>query len=161
MTITEIALKVRETGDGVETDYDFLFQVYAATDIKVYKITNATGAKALQTYGVDYTVALETDGLGGTVTYTVAPPATEDSYIVCDIPPTQGTTLRTNGKFDDEDIEDMSDRLTMLIQQAEEAIARCLKVAPEEDDPPVMPELGTNTGYLYYDGAGAFTLATP
>lgn len=160
MTITEIALKVRESGDGVETDFDYGFQTYANTDILVYKIVTATGVKTLQTLGVDYTVALEDDGPGGTVTYTVAPTALQESYIVCNLPSTQSSSYTTNGKFTADSVETAFDKLTMLIQQLEEAIGRCPKVPYEDDNPPELPELGTNTGYLYYDGS-AFSLATP
>lgn len=161
MSITEIALKVREAGDDATLDFDFGFQIYTGTDIKVYIITTATGEKTLQEYGVDYTVAITTDGPGGTVSYTVAPASTEESYIVCDIPATQSTTLRTNGKFADGDIEDMVDRLTMLVQQLEEAVSKCMTVAEEQDDPPAMPEFGSTAGYLYYDGVSALSWATP
>ena len=160
MTITEIALKVREAGDGVETDFDYGFQTYANTDILVYKITTATGEKTLQTLGTDYTVALEASGPGGTVTYTVAPTAAEESYIVANLPSTQATSYNTNGKFTADSVETALDKLTILIQQVEEAVGRCPKVPYEDDNPPELPELGTNTGYLYYNGS-AFSLATP
>ena len=161
MTVTVIALKVRESGDGSTVDFDFGFQIYANTEIKVYKITTATGEKTLKTLGADYTVAIDADGPGGTVTYTVAPTALEESYIVANLPFTQATTLLTNGKFDDKALERMSDKLTMLIQQLDEVIDRCLKVDQEQSNPPLLPELGTTAGYLYWDGVSAFELKTP
>lgn len=160
MTIAEISLKVRETGDGSDVDFDFGFQIYVNTDILVYKITTATGEKTLQTLGADYSVAIDTDSPGGTVTYVVAPTAAEESYIVCAIPPTQATTFLTNGKFTDEQVEDALDRLTMLTQQLEEMVGRCLKVDYEFDNPELLPEFGATPGYLYWNATG-FELKTP
>ena len=160
MTITEISLKVRESGDGIVVAFDYGFQTYVNTDILVYKILTSTGEKTLQVLGVDYTVALEASGPGGTVTYTVAPSALQESYIVCDLPSTQASTLTTNGKFTAKKLETALDKLTMLIQQLEEASGRSLKVPYEDDNPAELPEFGTNTGYLYYDGS-AFSLTTP
>jgi len=115
MTITEIDLKVRESGDGAETDFDYGFQTYADTDILVYKIVTSTGVKTLQTLNVDYTVSREASGPGGTVTYTVAPTALQESYIVCNIAPTQATSYTTNGKFSADSVETALDKLTMLV----------------------------------------------
>ncbi|MBV6341031.1 hypothetical protein [Candidatus Magnetobacterium casense] len=160
MSITEIALKVRETGDDSEVDFDFGFQIYDDGDIVVYKITTATGEKTLQVLGVDYTVAIDTDSPGGTVTYTTAPASTEESYIICAIQPVQATTFLTNGKFTDEQVENALDRLTMLVQQLEEMVGRCLKVDYEFDNPELLPEFSTTAGYLYWNGT-SFELSTP
>lgn len=158
MTIAATAIKVESTGDGATLDFTFTFQIYATSDIKVYKVVIATGVMTLQTLGADYTVDILDTGPGGTVTYAVAPTALQNSFIILDIPAAQSTSLTTNGKFRDDQVEDMADRLTLLVQQAEEAIARCLKVAVDQSNPPDLPELGTTAGYLYWDGISAFEL---
>jgi len=124
MTIASGAIRVREPGNGSKTEFIFSFRAYATTDIKVYKVVRATDAASLQTITTNYTVALSSTGTGGTVTFLVAPTALQDSLIVLALPESQSTTLLTNGKFRDDHIEGMADRLTLLIQQVLEKINR-------------------------------------
>ena len=119
MTIAAQTLEVLETGDNSDVTFSFGFQIYANTDIKVYKKVIATGVSTLQTLTTNYSVAITEGAPGGVVTYVVAPTTLQQSRIVCDVPPTQPTSLRTNGKFADDQIEDMFDRITILIQQIE------------------------------------------
>jgi len=130
MAINSVVTKIEEAGYGKKVAFDFPFAIYAATDIDVYKVTIATKALGTKlTYGVDYTVAF-TVGIekSGTVTYTTAPSALQDSLIVSNIPETQVVSLPVNGRFSEKQIESMGDRATRLIQQIKEEVDRAIKV---------------------------------
>ena len=130
MAINSVVTKIEEAGSGKKVAFDFPFAIYAATDIDVYKVTIATKALGTKlTYGVDYTVAF-TVGIekSGTVTYTTAPSALQDSLIVSNIPETQVVSLPVNGRFSEKQIESMGDRATRLIQQIKEEVDRAIKV---------------------------------
>jgi len=162
MSITAGAIKFEVAGDGVTVAFTAATKAYATTDFKVYKVNTAVtpNTKVLQVEGVGYTASLSTTAQTATITYTVAPTATESSLIVLDVPTSQADSLTTNGKFDDEKVEDMSDKITQLMKQLEENVARCLQVTVEQDNPASLPYFGTTTGYLYWNGT-SFEVKTP
>jgi len=130
MAVSETVTKIQEEGNGVKVTFDFPFEIYDATDLVVYKVTRATLVlNDPLTYGVDYTVDFEigTEN-SGSITYTVAPTNLEDSLIVSDIPETQVVSLPVNGRFREDQIESMGDRLTRLVQQVKEQVDRAIKV---------------------------------
>jgi len=130
MAISETVTKIQEEGNGVKVDFDFPFEIYEVTDLVVYKVTRATLVlNDPLTYGVDYTVEFDAGVENtGTLTYTVAPTNLEDSLIVSDIPETQVVSLPVNGRFREDQIESMGDRLTRLVQQISEQVDRAIKV---------------------------------
>jgi hypothetical protein len=119
---------VREAGNGSKVDFDFDFKVIQASDLSVGKILNSTEVKTTLTLGVDYTVSINTVTDGGTVTYMVAPTALQDSWIGRAVPATQETDIPTNSIFREVQVENALDKLTMVVQQNEEEIARCVKL---------------------------------
>jgi hypothetical protein len=130
MAINSVVTKIQEQGNGTKVAFDFPFAIYEATDLDVYKVTRSTLALNTKlTYGADYTVAF-TAGIenSGTVTFTTAPSALQDSLIVSDIPETQAVSLPVNGRFSEKQIESMGDRATRLIQQIKEEVDRAIKV---------------------------------
>ena len=146
MTIGNTTRSTRSIGDGITDTFSFSFPVFATTDIKVYKIdtttTPETQGNAL-VENTDYTVSLNTATEGGSITYTTAPTANQDSFIIRDITYTQGADLVTNESYDEEAVEDALDRLTMLTIQNHEALSRSIAVNE------------------YYDGLADFTLPNP
>jgi hypothetical protein len=130
MAINETVTKIQEQGNGTKVAFDFPFVIYDVSDLLVYKVVRATKALGSPlTYGADYTVAFDV-GVenSGTVTFTTAPSNTEDSLIVSVIPATQVVSLPVNGRFREDQIESMGDRLTRLIQQVKEEVDRAIKV---------------------------------
>lgn len=117
MTISNTTNSVREAGNGSRTDFDFAFPIYNATDLKVYKINLDTEVRTLLVLNTDYTVEISTSAEGGTVTYTVAPTADEDSFIERDQPYVQSTDIPAVGGVREVQLEKALDKLCILILQ--------------------------------------------
>lgn len=119
---------IREAGNGSKVDFDFSFKVIEASDLSVGKILNSTEVKTDMVLGVDYTVTINPTTDGGTVTYMVAPTALQDSWIGRVVPATQAQDIPTNGLFRETQVENALDKITMVVQQQQEEIDRCVKL---------------------------------
>lgn len=128
MSVTGAYAPVREAGNGSKVAFDFTFKVQNTSDLVVSKVLKSTDAETVLTEGVDYTVALSTTTDGGTVTYTVAPTTLQDSLIYMEVPITQTAVIPTNGVFREVQIENALDRGTLIDQQLQEQIDRCVKL---------------------------------
>jgi len=120
---------VREQGNGAKLDFDFPFKIFNASDLIVSKILISTGVETLMVLNADYTVTIDTVTEGGTVTYTVAPTALQDSFIRREMDITQEADIPTNNLFREVQIENALDKGTMIDQQQQVQINRCLQVA--------------------------------
>lgn len=147
-------------GNGSATAFPFTFKVFAASDIVAVTANLASGAETTLTLNSDYTVTLNADqdsNPGGTVT-TSAALATGFTLIVSsDIEELQETELTNLGGFYPEVITDALDKLTILVQQLQEQMGRCLKFAIT--DPVLDTELAIATAregmFLAFDSSGA------
>lgn len=119
MTISSTTSRWEYTGDGSTTIFAYDNKIIASTDLKVY----ADGV--LQSSG--YTVSGAGVEAGGNVTFTTAPASGVSIIINRDTPTTQATDYPVAGSFPAVSHEDALDKLTLLVQQAEEAISRCLR----------------------------------
>lgn len=126
MTVFDATSKVRTVADGIIVAFDFDFKILAAGDISVYTIVRSTSAETLQTITTEYTVAINTTTEGGTVTFVTAPLSTEDVFIVREIDFTQTTVIPKVGFVGEEKLEDVYDRLVMMLQQVLEIQNRSL-----------------------------------
>jgi hypothetical protein len=96
-----------------------------ASELIVNKVTRATDVLSADlTLDVDYTVEISETTEGGTVTFAVAPLATEDSFIRRSIPLTQGADVPTNNIFREVQIENALDRIVMMAQELQEQMDR-------------------------------------
>lgn len=123
MTVINTTDTIRENGNGVKVDFDFPFKIFNTSDLEVYKIDTSVSPEVptLQVEGVDYTAVKNTSIEGGTVTYTVAPTADEDSFIGRNLPLTQLTDIPREANFPEESIENEFDKSRMIdIQQQTE-----------------------------------------
>lgn len=133
MTIpSELTTRISEIGNGSKTVFEFKFKIFNKNDLKVYKVTNATGAQVLQTVDVDYTVAINgTDNdlstQGGMITYTVAPTTAESSLILADYPLSQNNNLSTRSDFPEQTIEGIYDKLALINNTFSEELGRTAK----------------------------------
>ena len=145
MTVTDTTNKKRETGNGVIVAFSFPFKIFAAADLKVYKVVTATGVATLQTITTDYSVSINSVTNGGTVTYVVAPLATEESLIIRTLEQTQETKFPTESNFPEITIENAIDRNTMITQELQEAITRSVKLSATSavTTPPDIPDPDT------------------
>lgn len=127
MTVTTTTNRVTEQGNGVKVAFDFSYRhTGVASDIQVYKVVRATGVETLQTVTTDYTISLNANGIGGTVTYVVAPLSTEDSLILRSVTIDQQFDIPVASNIPEVQLENAYDKLTMIDQQIQEQIGRSL-----------------------------------
>jgi hypothetical protein len=126
MSVTETYEPELLTGDGSETDFDFAFSVFAASDLVVALVDPDTLVATPQTISTHYTVVLNTSTIGGTITFLTAPTDGTLVSIRRAIPITQGTDIPSGGLFREVQIENAFDKAILLIQQLEERMDRAL-----------------------------------
>lgn len=159
-TVTTTTNYKRVDGDGSTTAFTFNFRSLQASDVKIYTVDTSYVA-TLKTSGVDYTLVLNTGGLGGTVTFGSAPSASVDVLIVNTPSLTQGASFTPGGPFNEADLETALDKRTLTDTAQEEEIARSLKLRIY--DPLnvtgfsgiyIAPESGRAGKLLQWDAAG-------
>ncbi|MBC5790634.1 hypothetical protein [Providencia sp. JUb39] len=117
MTVSTEISSNEYTGNGVTTDFDYKFRIFKASDLSV-TTSDADGDNVVTLrLGTDYTVTGANKSAGGKV---ILPRPLADKHkisIARDIPITQETSFRNQGKFLAETHEDAFDYLTMIIQR--------------------------------------------
>lgn len=151
-------------GNDLTTSFPFTFKVFDKGDLRVVR-TMPSGIEADLILDSDYSVALNPDQdatPGGTVTFPISgDPLAEDwkLTIVGDIDALQPTDLTNGGGFYPQVIENMSDRLTMLVQQAQEKIGRALKVPLSDERGLELPAAQTRANKVVgFDSNGDVTV---
>lgn len=124
MTIQSQTNKISYAGNGGTTTFTYNFLISANTWLNVY----VNGV--LQTLTTNYSVTGVGNGSGGNVVFVTAP-ARDASVVIArtNIPQTQLTDYTPNDPFPAETHEAALDKLTMLIQQAQEAANRAIKLS--------------------------------
>lgn len=154
MSVAQTANIAREIGNDVNVDFDFAFKIFVQTDIEVSKILNSTGVATLLTLGVDYSVDFDSAAEEGTVTYTVAPTALQDSFIKRVLPQDQQSKLPIEGGMPETTVENMIDKNTLLVQDMQEQVGRSITFAEtSEVTGVVIPDPEANT-FLGWNAAG-------
>lgn len=124
--------------NGAQVVFDFAFKVFEASDLRVVK-TDSSAVETDLTLTTHYTVSLNADqdaNPGGTIT-TVAAYATGNKItITSEVPETQGVNITNLGGFYPAIINKALDRLTILVQQLAEKVARAPKVDISSTDTP-------------------------
>lgn len=135
MTVENTSNKKRFLGDGVTTEITFTFRVLSASDIRLYVYPEALAFDDLEDYLVstnDYTVELEADGEGGTITLDTAAASDEIGLIINSLDLTQTADLPTEGNFNEQAVETALDRLVMQNIQQQEEITRAVQIRRED-----------------------------
>lgn len=104
------------TGNGVTTSFPYTFRIFTKTDLMV-QVVDLNENITVLTLDTDYSVTGAGAYSGGSV---VLPSPLENGWQISisrELPATQETDLRNQGKFFAEVHEDAFDKLTMLIQQ--------------------------------------------
>jgi hypothetical protein len=147
-------------GNGSTATFPFAFKVFAATDLEVVTIDEASGALITLALTTDYTAALNADqdsSPGGSITLTAGNLATGLTLtITTDIPELQGLDLTNGGAFYPDVINAALDRLTILVQQLAVQLSRTLQV-PFGDTATnlTLPGAAARAGMLLmFDAAG-------
>jgi hypothetical protein len=151
MTISSQTNRWAYNGDGATTVFAFTNKAFASSDVTVY----VDGA--FQVESTDYTVSGVGDESGGNVTFVSAPPSgTNNVVLIRDVPKTQDTDLPLGGQFPASTIEDALDKLTVLVQQNADRIARALVLA--DADPEAIGTLPAKSDrasmFLGFDAGG-------
>lgn len=129
MTVPTTTNTAIGTGNGVATVFPFTFGTLPAGNL-VVTLFDLDGNEIPQTIVTDYTVLGAGAEDGGSVVFVVPPPADYTVLIQRIIPETQPDDLKNQGSYYPRTVERMFDRVTMLIQQLSESIARTLRLPP-------------------------------
>lgn len=105
------------TGNGVTTSFPYTFRIFHKSDLVVQVVDLSENITEL-TLDTDYTVTGAGGYTGGNVVLSLPLANGYQISISRELPVTQETDLRNQGKFFAEVHEDALDKLTMLIQQA-------------------------------------------
>lgn len=123
MTIADNYNPIRQQGNGTTTSFSFSFPLLNESYIRVYKELN--GTQILVDKG-EYTVSFTETG--GIVTFYKAPESGAIVVISRELPLEQDTPYRTSSGFPANRVEENFDELTMITQQLQEQVDRCVKV---------------------------------
>ncbi|WP_407190985.1 hypothetical protein [Citrobacter amalonaticus] len=104
------------TGNGVTTTFPYTFRIFQKSDL-VVQVVDLDENLSVLTLDTDYTVTGAGGYTGGNVILSTALTNGYQISISRELPVTQETDLRNQGKFFAEVHEDALDKLTMLIQQ--------------------------------------------
>lgn len=114
------------TGNGVTTSFPYTFRIFEKSDL-VVQVVDLDENITVLILDTDYTVTGAGGYSGGNV---VLPSALANGYRISisrELPVTQETDLRNQGKFFAETHEDAFDKLTMLIQQVRSWLGLALR----------------------------------
>ena len=162
MAVSSTTRKQQFVLDGIEDEYSFTFRALtsAPEDIKCSVLT--AGVTTVLTYTTNYTVEIDSDGVGGTVTLVSAATIGLGTLTVY-----RETTNLQESDYDDYNqfpantLEEDLDRRTMQAQELTEDLARCPKMPVESTVTDIdFPEPSARKGLKWNDAADAIVNTT-
>lgn len=154
MTVTTTIRRNDYTGNGATATYDFNFPIVAETDLVVTTATTA-GVETVLVLTTNYTVDID-DDMTGSVTLTAG--SLTSGYLITIqgvLPITQPTSIKNQGPYFPSVIEAALDRQTMIIQQQQEELDRCVKGASTDTAALTLPAAATRASkYFGFDSDG-------
>lgn len=134
MTVSSQTSTATFVGNGVATAFPLPFRFFNNSDILAYFIDSTTGAATPMSLGTDYTLIgagePEVDGSALSLLTTTVPLASmRGLYVERVMQQLQQTDIVNQGEFFANTHEDVFDRLTMLIQQADANSYGAIRVA--------------------------------
>jgi len=129
-------------GNGVLTNFPFTFKILDADDLEVWLRNGTLGTEQLLVRGTNYSVNGVGAEAGGSIDAIndVSAPTPVDVpfqyFIVRRTAMKQPTNLDNQGPYPPEAIEAQLDRLTMMMQDIQEQVDRCVKQQVTEQPPP-------------------------
>jgi hypothetical protein len=159
MTISSENFKNTYVGNGATSVYAYSFMIHDQSHllVQIEDTNQVVTTKALTT---DYTVSGVGEAAGGTITLVAGNLTLNYKLsIIRDVPLTQTTDLKNEGAFFGKTHEDALDRRTMVEQQLQEQIDRCLKLKGTETGTAALTELPTGSAQraskvLGFDSSG-------
>jgi hypothetical protein len=138
MTVTAAEARIEYAGNGTTKVFAYPYQFYQNSDLEVWLFNDTTGEGVHQIVGQDYTVTGAMNVTGGSLTFTVAPPAGYTLIIINDPDIVQATHYVNADDFPADSHEAALDRLTKICQRLSDRIDRAVKApdyAPEDQVP--------------------------
>lgn len=131
MTVSTTDNKVQYNIDGETTEFSFSFVVYESSDVYCY-LVDSSGNETAYT---DFSIVLNTDNEGGTITTntTITTSEAESILIIRDTQLTQGLDLIEGGEMPADSLENGFDKLTMIVQDQQSDLDRALKLEASSD----------------------------
>lgn len=129
MTVSSTNTKNSYSGDGSTTVFAYTFKIFDDDDITVILRTDATGGETVQTKTTHYTVSGVGNAGGGNITFGTAPASGITVVLIRETALTQSTDYTPNDPFPAASHEDALDRLTLMVQDQQEALDRSIKVS--------------------------------
>ena len=128
--INSDTVKNKYTGNGSLLEYPVTFPFSSDDNLSVYVSINAV--EALYTLGTHYSVSINSDKSGGTVTFNNVGlvPKNCTIAILLNFAKTQDVTLTSTATVSTSDLEAGLDKTVQLVQMAFERISRCVTVGP-------------------------------
>lgn len=119
----------KQTFAGGQSTNVFSFRTLVSNPdyIQVKKVTISTGVETDLTYGVDYTVAVDSDGVGGTVTLTPSFSTSFQTVVYRVTAPLQSSDYSDWNQFPSDTVETGFDRSIMIAQEQSEETERTLR----------------------------------
>lgn len=157
MTVTALTCEISYSCNGVLDDFDFDFPIFVQGDLKVYKVTVATGEQVLQTLTTHYTLAAadknEDYKNGGTVTTVAVWAADYQIRIVRDLTKTQTVSYEEGGPLSPSVLTALFDKMVMMLQEVNNAVDHSLtwyplKAVAMADDGTINLPVITNQGVV-------------
>jgi len=121
----------KQSFDGGQSELEFSFRALpnSPSDIKVKAVLTSTGAETDLDYGDDYTVDINSDGVGGTVTISPTYSTLYTYTVYRETTTTQESDYEDYNQFPADTLETDLDRLMMIAQERSEDIDRAVKLA--------------------------------
>jgi hypothetical protein len=160
MSLSSTTTRSQFTANGSTTVFPFPYYFIAQTHLRVTVTNTTTGVSTLQVITTDYTVSGAADPAGGSVTFVSAPTNARRVTIERIAPLTQATDYVLNDNFPSSVLEEDLDKLTMIVQQMQDAIDRSIKFP--STDAAFEDETGSSVDrvskILGFDSTGAISL---
>jgi hypothetical protein len=128
MTISTTTRKQTFAGAQGTLTFTFVALPDHPEDIKVKKVLTSTGVETGLTYGVDYSVAVATDGVGGVVTVSPSVSSLYTQVVYRETANKQESDYDDYNQFPADTVEEDLDRRTMVAQEQAESVDRALKL---------------------------------
>lgn len=150
MTVGTTHISNAFTPNGVQADFTFSFRILATTDLEV-KVNSVIQSASL------YSVILNSSGVGGTVSFLVAPAANAGTNTITRVTPKlQAADFGLVSKLNTDELEGVLDRLMLIIQELSVGV-----VGPQGPQGPqgtpgsvTGPGSSTNNALALWNGTG-------
>lgn len=127
MTVSTETNHNEYVGNGATTSFPYTFRIFKKSDLVVFTSANDGEDIKILRVDTDYTVTSVGGFRGGNVVLKSPLSSGVQISISRELPATQETSLRNQGKFFPEVHEDAFDKLTMLIQQVRSSFSLALR----------------------------------